>query len=352
MNPADARLDDPAMPLKAFSRIALPAVERAMLDTLARAHTEQTAPLHEMLVYHLGLDIEAGTGGSRGKRIRPLLVLLCCGAAHGEPDGWRRAIPAAAAVELLHNFSLIHDDIQDRSETRRGRPTVWVRWGIPQAINAGDAMYTLAYRALLDLRDRTGAETALVAQEVLQDACLALTAGQFLDLDFETRMEVSLDEYWTMIGGKTAALLAACAELGALSAGAAGARRTAFRDFGRSLGLAFQAHDDLLGIWGEESRTGKSAAGDLAAGKKSLPILFGLAQGGEFARRWRQGPIRVDEAPAMARLLEGEGALRFTQEQVGLKTAEAMNSMKAAAPEGAPGELLFILANDLTRRRE
>ncbi len=329
----------------------MPAVERAMLDTLAGMHTAETAPLHAMLVYHLGLDSEAGAGQNRGKRIRSLLVLLCCGAATGEPDGWRRAVPAAAAVELLHNFSLIHDDIQDRSETRRGRPTVWVRWGIPQAINAGDAMYTLAYRALLDLRDQIGPETALAAQEVLQESCLALTAGQFLDLDFETRTEVSLNEYWAMIGGKTAALLGACAELGALSAGATGARRGAFRDFGRSLGLAFQAQDDLLGIWGEESRTGKSAAGDLAAGKKSLPILFGLAQDGEFARRWRQGPIRAEEAPAMANLLEQEGALRFTQEAVRAKTAEAMGALEAAAPEGAQGELLFALANDLIRRR-
>jgi len=338
------------MDLDVFARTALPRVERTMAEALERSRTAATEPLHEMMVYHLGLD--PGAGGASGKRIRPLLVLLSCGSAVPEPDGWRRALPAAAAVELLHNFSLIHDDIQDASPTRRGRPTVWKRWGIPQAINAGDAMYTLAYRALLDQGAVSGPEIALEAQAVLQETSLALTRGQFLDLDFETRSEVSLEAYWEMIGGKTAALLAACTELGALAAGIEEPRRTAYREFGRSLGLAFQAQDDLLGIWGDESQTGKSTAGDLAAGKKSLPILYGLGRDGEFARRWRAGPVHPDAAAGMAEILETEGARRFTEAQVHARTGEAMHYLEEAEPAGEPGELLAFLANSLIRRRD
>jgi geranylgeranyl diphosphate synthase type I len=227
-----------------------------------------------------------------------------------------------------------------------------VRWGIPQAINAGDAMYTLAYRALFDQLANSGPEIALDAQRVLQDACLALTRGQYLDLDFETRSQVSLDEYWEMIGGKTAALLAACTELGALAAGVNGDRRTAYREFGRSLGLAFQAQDDLLGIWGDEALTGKSSAGDLVAGKKSLPILFGLSRDGEFADRWRNdGPVRPDSAAGMATLLEAEGGKAFTEEQVHARIGNAMQYLEEASPEGDAGELLMHLANSLLGRR-
>ncbi|HUF37736.1 MAG TPA: polyprenyl synthetase family protein [Anaerolineales bacterium] len=339
------------MDLATFSQESLPLIERAIRDALEHGRRAETQPLHEMMVYQLGLDREAETGLTRGKRIRPLLVLLACGSASPESQGWRPALPAAAAVELLHNFSLIHDDIEDNSPIRRGRPSVWKRWGIPQAINAGDAMYTLAYRALLDLRDVCGSEIALQAQAVLQETCLALTRGQYLDLDFETRSEVSLAEYWSMIEGKTAALLAACTELGALAARAPEERRRSYREFGRSLGSAFQAQDDLLGIWGNEKRTGKSVGGDLVSGKKSLPILFGLSQNGQFAGRWRAGPVPPEAAGEFAALLEREGARTFTEEQVRIKTGEAMHHLEAAAPEGEVGAMLAELANRLLDRQ-
>jgi geranylgeranyl diphosphate synthase type I len=154
-----------------------------------------------------------------------------------------------------------------------------------------------------------------------------------------------------MIGGKTAALLAACTELGALAAGVDLARRRAFRDFGRALGLAFQAQDDLLGIWGDEVHTGKSSAGDLSAGKKSLPILFGLSQDGAFALRWRMGPIGSDEVAEVAALLEREGARSFTQEHVRARTHQAMQALESADPRGESGEQLAALANDLIHRQ-
>lgn len=336
--------------LEEFSARHVPAVEEAMQQALAASATPETEELRLMMAYHMGWEGEGAGRQAQGKRIRPLLVLLSCGAEQPEDVDLRSAIPAAAAVELLHNFSLIHDDIQDNSPLRRGRPTVWKKWGVPQAINAGDTMYTLAYRALLGLQRFVPAETALAAQDLLQKTCIALTHGQYLDLSFEQRSSVLLAEYWAMIEGKTAALLAACTELGALAAGAPLEKRSAYREFGRSLGLAFQVQDDLLGIWGDERRTGKSAASDLAAGKKSLPVLYGLEQNGAFAARWQAGPITEAEAVDAAALLEAEGARAFTAAQADAWTERALQNLESAAPQGQAGSLLTDLAHQLLNR--
>ncbi len=340
------------MPLQTLAREMLPRVEAELQRIVHLARTPDTAELHAMLTYHMGWEGAGAGPEAQGKRIRPLLVLLSAGAAllrdrdadslEGTEPRWLRALPAAAAVELLHNFSLIHDDIQDNSPLRRGRPTVWKQWGIAQAINAGDAMYTLAYTAMLPL--------GVVALDILQRTCLHLTQGQYLDISFEGRTAVTVDEYWAMIGGKTAALLAACTELGALAAGADERRRAAYREFGRHLGLAFQVQDDLLGIWGNPSLTGKSAASDLAAGKKSLPVLYGLAQGGAFAERWAEGPVSVDEAGVVAGMLAAEGAREFTQSQADGLTMKALGYLEEASPQGEAGAALGELANRLLGR--
>jgi len=188
-----------------------------------------------MVEHHFGWRDAAA---KKGKRVRPFLLLLVHEAAGGR---WQQALPAAVAVELIHNFSLIHDDIQDRSETRRGRPTVWARWGKAQAINAGDALFAQAFAVMAPLQEAFGPQRALEAMRVLAQACVALVQGQVLDLAFETRSAVT---------GR----------------------------FGETLGLAFQVWDDYLGIWGDPAKTGKSAADDLIAGKKTLPVLYGLQQ--------------------------------------------------------------------------
>ena len=169
-----------------------------------------------MLAYHMGWEGEGAGPAARGKRIRPLLVLLTSGAAQGD---WKNALPAAAAVELIHNFSLIHDDIQDGSDQRRGRPTVWKLWGTAQAINSGDAMFALAHLTIFRLAGTTNEHTAFQAAHMLQETCLELTKGQFLDMSYETQSQLMIDDYWPMVSGKTAALLATCTELGALVAG-------------------------------------------------------------------------------------------------------------------------------------
>jgi geranylgeranyl diphosphate synthase type I len=301
-----------------------------------------------MLAYHLGWEGEGASPEARGKRIRPLLLLLTCAAAGGE---WQRALPAAAAVELIHNFSLIHDDIQDNSPLRRGRPTVWKRWGIPQAINSGDAMLTLAHLSALRLAGTISTEVALQAGIIFQGACLQLTRGQYLDLSYEARGALSLDDYWTMVSGKTAALLSTCTEVGALTAQVNPGSRAHYRRFGHSLGLAFQALDDILGIWGDAASTGKSIESDLLAGKKSLPVLYGLEQNGPFARRWSQGPLQVEEIAGMAAQLEAEGGRDYAQEAASQLTAAALKALAEADPQGEAGQALMELAGRLLRRQ-
>ncbi|MEN4040791.1 MAG: polyprenyl synthetase family protein, partial [Anaerolineaceae bacterium] len=231
------------------------ALEAALAEVVDQTIGTDTPELRAMLRYHLGWEGEGSGPEAQGKRIRPLLVLLTTHAAGGE---WQRALPAAASVELIHNFSLIHDDIQDQSSLRRGRPTLWVKWGVAQAINAGDLMFTQAFYSLTNLSGLIQPEDVVDALRLLQDTCIELTKGQFMDLWNEQEVSLPIDSYWPMVGGKTAALLACCTQLGAIVAGASSERCKAFRNFGYQLGLAFQVQDDWLGIWGEAARPGKS----------------------------------------------------------------------------------------------
>jgi len=323
------------------------AIENQLHGTIDRQTEPELRQFYSMLAYHLGWEGEGAGPEARGKRVRPLLVLLTCAAAGGK---WQNALPAAAAVELVHNFSLIHDDIQDNSPLRRGRETVWRRWGVAQAINAGDAMFTIAHLSLLSLERTTSPEITNRAANTLQLACLQLTKGQYLDLAFETQEHLPMDAYWQMVGRKTAALLSACTELGAIVANTPQSRRSAFREFGYHLGLAFQAQDDILGIWGDAAQTGKSNESDLIAGKKSLPVIYGIDQEGPFADRWAQGSIHPQETNALAEQLEKEGARAFTQESASKMTDQALRALSEADPQGHAGEKLFSLANHLLGR--
>lgn len=322
----------------------LEALERELQNQVSRL--ADLCPFHEMLTYHMGWSGEGAGPQAQGKRIRPLLLLLTVSACGGD---WKAALPLAAAVELVHNFSLIHDDIQDRSPLRRGRPTVWSKWGIAQAINAGDAMFILAQRSLLSLVTEP-ARTVRLAQ-IFQDACLDLTRGQFLDLSYESREAITLEEYWRMIAGKTAALLSASTWMGAIFAGAEEEIAEGYREFGHYLGLAFQIQDDYLGIWGDEALTGKSAASDLLSGKKSLPVVFGLAQDGVFAARWRKGNITPDEVPFLAEQLIREGAQAYTRTAADQMTDLAMQALRRVDPQGEAGEEIYRLTRALLLRQ-
>jgi geranylgeranyl diphosphate synthase type I len=333
------------MSIEELSSAFIPAIEEQMKLVIKRCNGPGLENLHSMLRYHMGWEGVGAGPDARGKRIRPLLVLLVTSACNAP---WQRALPAAAAVELLHNFSLIHDDIEDNSPLRRGRPTLWKDWGIPLAINSGDTLFTLANLSILDLE---GPEICVQAAKILLQTCLHLTQGQHLDICYENRTDLTQEDYWPMINGKTAALLSASCELGALIAGAPPAIRQEYQQFGKHLGLAFQALDDLLGIWGDSERTGKSAESDLVSGKKSLPVLYGLSKKGKFAEKWSQGRISAHEVNAMADLLEMEGARQFTQEQASQLTEKALHALEKAKPQGIAGEALQVLAGQLLHRK-
>ncbi len=186
----------------------------------------------------------------------------------------------------------------------------------------------------------------------MNNCCLDLTRGQFLDMSYEERNDLTMEDYWPMIGGKTSALLSACTQIGALLGYAQEGAIENYRLFGYHLGLAFQVQDDVLGIWGDESVTGKSAASDLVEGKNSLPVLFALEKKGEFSKRWRQGPIRQDEVGYVSGLLENEGAKLYAEKTSEDLTQKALGYLKDAAPQGEAGKAILGLANTLLKRKQ
>lgn len=336
----------------------LPPIELELQKQVSRLDQPRTKPFHEMLTYHMGWTGEGAGAEATGKRIRPLLVLLTTAASSSPTaplsanETWQSALPAAAAVELVHNFSLVHDDIQDNSPKRRGRDTAWVKWGAPMAINAGDALFVLSNQAIMDLKNDYPAEVVVRAAEILHNTCLELTRGQYLDMSYEERTDLSVEDYWPMISGKTSALLSACCHIGALLGDADEDKQEVYRSYGHYLGLAFQVQDDILGIWGDEKATGKSVASDLVEGKNSLPVLAGLRKKGKFAERWAQGPIKPDEVEEVARLLASEDGYGFAKEASIQMTDMAINSLREADPQGETGEALFELTNKLLNREQ
>jgi geranylgeranyl diphosphate synthase, type I len=253
------------------------------MQSILDEHRGPARPMYDMLAYHLGLD---GTDGSSGKRIRPLLGLLVIRALGRD---YRTALAGAAAVELGHNFSLVHDDIQDGDRERRHRATLWARYGIPQAINAGDALFALSRLALYRLSDEDDPDApeprqVIELMRIYDQTCLSLCEGQFLDISFESRLDVTVDEYLQMIELKTAALMAAGVEAAAMLSSRDADVVARFRRFGDRLGLAFQMADDVKGAFWDESASGKAEAGDLRRRKKTMPVIWALNHAAEADR--------------------------------------------------------------------
>ncbi len=339
-----------ALELDNATQTFLPVVEDELHSIVHTSIPPEYSGMVEILSYHLGWEGEGSGVEAQGKRIRPLLVLLCASATGTD---WHKALPAAAAVELVHNFSLIHDDIQDQSRLRRGRPAVWVKWGVPLAINAGDLMYTLAQTSILRMSETVSMDVGLRSAARLSQTCVKLTGGQHLDLTYESQPLVKLDAYWPMIAGKTAALIECCAALGGLAGQVDEKSLIAFSEFGHNLGLAFQVVDDWLGIWGNEAIIGKSNASDLVSGKKSLPVLYGLERKGLFYRRWTEGPIAPGEAKDIARLLSDEGAEQYTRQTADALTARSLKTLAMAVIEANDASLaLELLAKQLLTRNQ
>lgn len=258
----------------------------ALLDEWLRAALERrispgASRFGEMIEYHLGWRDEAlqplATPAPAGKRLRPALTLLTCEAVCGSAEPARGA---ALAVELVHNFSIVHDDIQDASPLRRHRPTAWSLWGMEQGINLGDALFTLAQIVLLEDPSRHATQMALA----LNAACLQLVEGQYLDLDLQAgKTQLTADAYESMIQRKTGALFECACLLGAMAGGASEEEVATYARYGLELGLAFQEQDDLLGVWGKEAETGKPRAADVVARKRGLPAALALGAPGSPA---------------------------------------------------------------------
>ncbi len=259
------------------------------LASSALHEVSNLVPFYGQMQYHLGwVDTNFSPVSSNpGKLLRPTLLLLAFEAtgehnhdaesAQHDSSHLSRALPAAASIELTHNFTLIHDDIEDGDNERRHRSTLWNVWGIPQAINTGDGLFALARYALWDVVDE-GVDPSIAVQlgAVLDKACLVLAEGQYLDISFENRDDISVAMYVDMIGRKTATLMGCAAEIGAMLGTREAETIFRLRSFGFSIGLAFQVRDDLLGVWASTEELGKTPAGDIYRRKKSLPALHAL----------------------------------------------------------------------------
>jgi geranylgeranyl diphosphate synthase type I len=344
---------------------SIPAVlERAreLVGPRLRLAIERLSPeLQPLASYHLGWSDADGRpcGGDGGKGVRPALALLSAEAV-GAPS--LTGVPGGVAIELVHNFSLIHDDVIDEDAERRHRPTIWSLFGIGRAVIVGDALLALAQQVLLDpdllaLAGELPADplAAAAATRCLADATAAMIAGQALDMAFEAVPTVDVEGCLAMEAGKTGALLGCAASIGAVSAGAPARQVEGLRSFGLELGLAFQAIDDVLGIWGDPAVTGKPAFSDLYQHKKSLPVAAALAGGGaraeELAALLGEESLGEGEVARAAELVELAGGRDLAEAEARRRFAAAVGALEGAGLEPGPAEELAEVAGFVVDRR-
>lgn len=313
----------------------------------------QVAQFYAMQQYQLGWRDEqlAPAQIDPGKLLRPQLTLLACRAAGGDA---RLALPLAAGIQLVHDFSLIHDDIEDNSDLRRGRPTVWKLWGLPQGVNTGDGLFTIAHLAVHQLADAgVPAEVVLEVLKRFNQTVLTVCEGQFLDLSFEGQLAIGESDYLAMISRKTAALIAAAAGLGAIVGGASSATAQALFEYGENLGLAFQVQDDVLGIWGDPEITGKPFAADLYRRKLSLPVIHALRHADEratVAQLYRQPELGDRDVRRLLDILDQCGARGYTKGVAADYHRQALQSLDSAHGDAtALGEIRSITERLLDR---
>lgn len=329
---------------------------RDVVEPALRRTVDELAPAMRTIArYHFGWADASGedTPGGGGKALRPALTLLSAQAAGGDPN---EALPAAVAVELVHNFSLLHDDVMDNDAERRHQPTAWTVFGVPAAILAGDALLTLAVEtARRDSRPDVASEVVACLNQAVQQ----LIVGQSSDVDFERRTDVTLPECLAMAAGKTGALMRCASSVGAVATGADAATVARLAEFGDHLGLAFQLVDDLLGIWGSPSVTGKPALADLRSRKKSVPVVAALDSGTEAGARLAElyfapdQPDQVDDEAAliaMADLVERAGAREWTETEADRHIRRAEECLAELAAPPAVTEALRATALFVTRR--
>ncbi len=331
----------------------IPYVERELKNLFIEIPAN-LQPFYGMMGYHMGwLDEDfSQTPQKSGKRLRPMLCLLACKAAGGDPFD---ALPAAAALELIHNFSLVHDDIQDNSPTRRHRKTVWKIWGQPHAINVGDGLFAIAFLCLNKLGKKLSGTRLNTMYEHFSTACLRLCEGQYMDMMFETQVDVNENDYLTMIAGKTGALLSCAAHLGALVATDEETILEKYRIFGEKLGLAFQIQDDILGIWGDPKVTGKPIADDLLKRMKTLPVIYALKREKEWGEHtlqdfYAQDSITQSSIPTILGLLDRLQASDYARNVNELYCDEALEQLGVINRSSTANNILKELVERLRER--
>lgn len=305
-----------------------------------RTFPAQPRNLYDPVRYFLGMD---------GKRIRPLLVLIAADCFDGDVS---KSLPAASAVELFHNFSLIHDDIMDKAPLRRGKQTVHKKWNSNIAILSGDVLLVKAYQEL------AMCENALRLQEILSQTAIGVCEGQQLDMDFEAREQVSADEYLGMIRLKTAVLLAASLQMGALCAGAAAAQAKQFYAAGEQLGLAFQLTDDYLDVFGDAAKTGKQEGGDIIANKKTWLLIRAMELAGAGQQRalrdWltKKDYDAAAKVQAVKQLFSELGLPALLEERINAHYASACAQLRAAGANTAKTEEFINFLTSLVAREK
>jgi geranylgeranyl diphosphate synthase type I len=323
-----------------------------VVEPAHRAAVDELPPeIRHVAGYHIGWwEADGRVSGTAGKAVRPALVLACARAsgAGRQRAPLQAAVSAAVAVELVHDFSLLHDDVMDSDLTRRHRATAWSVFGAGRAILAGDALLALA----MDLLNR---DPGPGDGGVLSEALLELCRGQAADLAFEERGDVTMEECLAMAERKTGALLGAACQLGALAGGADPLAAELYRSFGRQMGVAFQLIDDVLGIWGDPRMTGKPAGNDLAARKKSRPVVAALTSGsragGQLAQLY-QSDDALDEAAVAcaAELAERAGARAWALAEASRRSRAARAALAQARPKPSAQADLLALADLIAGR--
>ena len=324
-----------------------------LIDGWIRSYVEQpdspAARFYQMMAYHHGWLAPDGAQlnppARTGKRVRPILSILTCEAFGGTTEDARGP---ATALELIHNFSLVHDDIQDVSDQRHNRDTVWRLWGSAQGINVGDGLYALAQVALAE----QAASHPRIGEGLLRlnRTCVRLVEGQYLDLALESAADATFEQYEQMIARKTAALIECSAALGAWAAGGSVQQIEAAGRFGYELGIAFQFQDDLLGVWGDPRITGKPARDDVKSRKKALPMMLALQLATESARDEILSVLRATEAPddaavdRVVTLMEQIGVRERAAEMVQERFSRLDRAVGAALPAGQDGSIRELCA--------
>ena len=305
---------------------------------------KQDKDLQEMLFYSLGFKND-GSLLESGKRLRPLFCCLTCGVVSGSHE---TALLYGAALEMLHNYTLVHDDIEDNSDTRHNRPALWRRNGVALAINAGDMLYETALSAAAEADDITG-KSGLRRMMTMSES---LYLGQHRDISFENRTGISEGEYLQMVEGKTSALLGCSFALGAMAGGADSRIISDFDHAGQRLGIAFQIQDDYLGTWGEAEQLGKSISADIMDKKNTLAVVYTAAKVPEFMEKWQNYDGSADRVREFAGIMEKAGAPDYLLAQSEKYLREAVETLSPYHVENEYQVILDNVIGSLTDRKK